>query len=147
MSAAGGRRVVVTADLRLRVGAPDGRSATVVVGDDGGVLRVDVDDVGVLLASLPRTPVRGPGLQAVRAVLGTSDAGRAVRAAWDQDVDVAVQGRVVLRRRGARWRPTGRLAVPAGAAAVVVTGALAGLVSLVVAVVRRLLHRRGRASG
>lgn len=136
MSPAGGHRLVVTADLTVRVSAPDGRSAVVVVGDRDGVVRVDVDDVGALLASLPRTPVRGPGLRAVRAVLGTLH--ELVVPVWDQPVDVAVGEQVVLRRRDGRWLPTRRVVVPAVGLLTLLTLGLAGLLALL----RRLLRRR-----
>lgn|GEM_PF-4131222 len=136
MTAVGGPRLLVTADLTVLLDAPDGRSTTVVVSDDGDVLRVDVGDVGVVLASLPVGGARDR-----RRVLALAlQAHRAARTAWQQPVDVLTGGRVVLRRRDGHWRPTGPAVVVAGAGvagALVVVGAV---VSLVVLGLRRLLR-------
>ncbi len=140
MTAVGGPRLLVTADLTVQLDAPDGRSTAVVLSDDAGSLRVDVGDVGVLLASLPRALPVGGGRDRRKVLALALDAHRKARASWDQPVDVLTGGRVVLRRRDGRWRPVGPAVVAVGAGlagAMVVVGSV---VSVVVLGLRRLLH-------
>ena len=125
----------VSADLRVDVTAPDGRSAHLVVRDDGGTVRVVLaraGDLRVLRASLPGglLGVAGQGLRMVRA-------GTIPLPPWDQPVEVAVGSAVLLRRRGGRWLLAPRLAVPAAA---VLAGALVA-VGLAVAAAGRLGRR------
>lgn len=121
----GGGGLRVRADLRVTVTAPGGRSAGLVVRDDGGVVRVELAraaDLAVLRASLPRGAVR-PLRAAVRA---------AVRATGedtlDQPLDQGVGGAVLLRRRHGRW-----LLGPRLQASVVGVAAALGALGLVVA--------------
>lgn len=148
MSGAGGARLVVLPDLTVTVTDPRGRDATVVVDDHDGALRVRVArpaDVGVLLASVP----------ALRAGAGTADlASGRLRPApdglrWDQDVEVLLGARLLLRRRGGRWRPTPVAVVPLVVATVSVlagAGVVLGVVALLAVRVGRLLPR-GRPGG
>lgn len=125
----------VSADLRLDVTAPDGRSAHVVVRDDGGTVRLVVaraGDLRVLWASLPGG-LRGVAGRGVRMVRD----GTVPVPPWDQPVEVAVGSAVLLRRRGGRWSPGPRVAAPAAS---LLAGALVA-VGLAVAAVGRLRRR------
>ncbi len=133
-----GQQLHVSADLRVGVTAPDGRSAQVVLRDDGGTLRVvlgSFGDLRVVGASLPGG-LAGAASRAAR----LARSGTLPVPPWTQDVEVAVGASVLLRRRDGRWSPTSRLAGPAAAAT---AGALVllGAVGLLVAAAAR--RRRG----
>lgn len=139
MSAAGEPRLVVTADLTAHIGAPGGRSTSVVLSDEAGVLRVDVGDLAVVLASLPRAlPV---GRDRRRVLSFALEAHRKSRTAWDQPVDVVTGGRVLLRRRDGRWRPVGPAALAVGAGLGAVLVSVGAATSVLVLLLRRVLRR------
>lgn len=125
--------LVVAADLHLHVTAPDGRSTTVRVRDVDGAVLVDVAEPGVLLRSLPGG-VSVPGL---RAGLSRLRATGLPVDRWNQDVEVAVRGRVLLLRRHGSWRPAGVLTTAASAILL-----LLGSVGAVVAIGLRVRSRR-----
>lgn len=131
MSPATGPRLTVRADLDVSVTSPGGRRATVTVGDRDGTLVVDVSDVRAVLLSLPRSRVAPFRAESV---LGrTAPLAREVVASWDQPVDVAVAGHLLLRRRDGRWRPTARLAAPGVAAVLLAAAVLVTVVGAAVA--------------
>ncbi|WP_380167998.1 hypothetical protein [Jannaschia sp. R86511] len=141
MTGAGGPRLVVDADLRVRVTDPRGRTADVVVDDHDGALRVRLDragDLAVLVASLPAPPLAAALAAPLR---GLRSGSGPVPARWDQDVEVVLGSRLLLRRRAGRWRPAGAALVPVAGAATL----LAGLLVLLVALVRSRRERRDRS--
>ncbi|MGJ7441537.1 hypothetical protein [Aquipuribacter sp. MA13-6] len=145
MNGAGGARLVVDADLTVQVRDPRGRTATVVVDDHGGAVRVRVAgpaDLPVLLGSLPRPGAGGRGAaQALHALRPGAGPG-GLR--WDQDVEVLLGRRLLLRRRDGRWRPTPTAVVPVALAATSALVATGVAVSVVVLLVRRVLGALAR---
>ncbi len=149
MSTAGGARLVVLPDLTVTVTDPQGRTAAVVVDDHDGAFRVRVArpaDLGVLIGSVPGLRTGAGGAERVlgRLLAGTDGL------RWDQDVELFLGPRLLLRRRAGRWRPTPAVAVPlvvATVSALAAAGVAAGVLVLVVARVLRLLTRGRRGGG
>ncbi|WP_336924155.1 hypothetical protein [Aquipuribacter sp. SD81] len=138
--------LVVAADLRCHVRAPDGATATVSLrGGDGAPLVLDVDGSRALWRSLPRGRGSASSFRAGQAALV-----RLVPVQVREDlrrapVDVVLDGRRVASRRDGRWRPAPGPAVAAAVATLGVVGVVSALIGVAgVAAARALARGRVR---